>query len=51
MEDIPMHKFVFIGKLRWRYRWQHIGFALKVLWNAIHGYNLTVECYECPTNE
>ena len=49
--DTDMHKFVFIGQLRWRYRWAKMWFALQVLWNAAHGYGLEVECYECPTNE
>ena len=36
-------RIVYVGKLRWRYRWSETWKALVVLWNAIKGYHQTVE--------
>ena len=51
--DSSTHEFVFnkCWRYRWRYRWAKMWFALRVLWNAVRGYELTVECCGCPTNE
>ena len=36
---------VFVGKVRWRYRWREIWKALKILWYAIQGYHQSIEFY------
>ena len=41
--DVPVYELVFVGCLRWRYRAQHICFALRALWNALRGYHIAVE--------
>ena len=46
MTDKPTWEFVFIGQLRWRYRWSLIWFALECLWHAFHGYELSIEHHE-----
>lgn len=40
--DKPRYEFAFLGQLHWKYRWQHIWFAMKTLWMALHGYHLSV---------
>lgn len=41
--DKPVYELVFIGQLRWRYRFEHIAFALKALWNALRGHHISIE--------
>ena len=36
-------RIVYVGKLRWRYRWSEVWKALGVVWNALNGYYQTVE--------
>ena len=42
---------VFIGKVRWRYRWREIAKALKILWYAVLGYHQSIEWYEQDTDD
>jgi hypothetical protein len=48
MIDKPVWEFIFITErqLRWRYRWGLIWFALKCLWNALCGHELSIERHE-----
>ena len=34
---------VFMGKIRLRYRYRDIGFAIKCLWNALRGYGVSIQ--------
>ena len=45
MSDKPAYEFVFTRhwQLRWRYRWSHVWFALRCLWNALRGYELSIK--------
>lgn len=36
-------EWAWVGELRWRHRLAQIAFGLKVLWNAVRGYELTVQ--------
>ena len=46
------HKLAYVGVVVWRYRWSRIALALKILWNALRGYELAVECYNGePVNQ
>lgn len=42
--DVPIHEITFVGKLRWKYRMKPFGFAIKALFMALCGYQLSTIC-------